>query len=88
MTSSYAQSNKLKFLDESGETYVKGFVRGQFWARYLDMNQTSINSEEVANKFDISIRRLRMGVSAQHTKIICLFHGGNNINLKMKRLCL
>jgi hypothetical protein len=36
MTSSYAQSNKLKIiLDESGETYVKGFVRGQFWARYL-----------------------------------------------------
>jgi hypothetical protein len=28
---------------------------------------TSINSEEVANKFDISIRRLRMGVSAQLT---------------------
>jgi hypothetical protein len=43
-------------------------VRGQFWARYLDMNPgTSINSEEVANKFDISIRRLRMGVSAQAT---------------------
>jgi hypothetical protein len=45
MTSSYAQSNKLKLFYESGETY-KGFVRGQFWARYLDMNPgTSINSE-------------------------------------------
>jgi hypothetical protein len=30
MTSSYAQSNKLKLFYESGETYVKGFVRGQF----------------------------------------------------------
>jgi hypothetical protein len=44
---------------------------------------TSINSEEVANKFDISIRRLRMGVSAQTP---CLFHvWGNNINLKNEK---
>jgi hypothetical protein len=89
MTSSYAQSNKLKIiLDESGETYVKGFVRGQFWARYLDMNPgTSINSEEVANKFDISIRRLRMGVSAQLTPKLYVYSmfGGNNINLKNEK---
>jgi hypothetical protein len=38
MTSSYAQS-KLKIILDESETYVKGFVRGQFWARYLDMNQ-------------------------------------------------
>jgi hypothetical protein len=38
MTSSYAQSNKLKIiLDESGETYVKG-LRGQF-GTLSDMNQ-------------------------------------------------
>jgi hypothetical protein len=39
-----------------------------------DMNPgTSINSEEVANKFDISIRRLRMGVSAQLTPKLYAF---------------
>jgi hypothetical protein len=48
------------------------------------MNPGTINSEEVANKFDISIRRLRMGVSAQLTPKLYVYSmfGGNNINLK------
>ena len=85
MTTSSAQSNKLKIdLEQSGETYIKGFVRGQFWGRYLQMNPGStINGEAVANKFDISIRRLRMGISAQLTPKLYVYSmfGGNNINL-------
>jgi hypothetical protein len=39
-----------------------------------DMNPgTSINSEEVANKFDISIRRLRMGKPATTKKLYSMF---------------
>jgi hypothetical protein len=68
MTSSYAQSNKLKFF---WTNLVRPMLKGSCvvsLGTLSDMNPgTSINSEEVANKFDISIRRLRMGVSAQLT---------------------
>jgi len=85
----YAQSNKLKLnLDESGKTYIKGSIRAQFWGRYIDMNPgTNINGESVANKFDFSIRRLRMGVSAQLTPKLYVYSlfGGNNINLRNEK---
>jgi hypothetical protein len=83
MTSSYAQSNKLKIiLDESGETYVKGFVRGQFWARYLDMNPgTSINSEEVASSIFL-FEDCEWEFQLLPKIYVYSMFGGNNINLK------
>lgn len=78
------------FLDKSVKTYVKGFVRGQFWIRYLCKNPgTSINCEAVANKFDSSIRRLRMGVSVQLTLKLYVYSifSGYNRNLKNEKDC-
>lgn len=87
--SSSAQSDKLKInLDESGKTYIKASVRGQFWSRYSDMNPgTTINGEAVTNKVDFSIRRLRMGVSAQLSPKLYVYSlfGGNNINLSNEK---
>ncbi|UQD54876.1 OprO/OprP family phosphate-selective porin [Flavobacterium sp. K5-23] len=84
-----AQSDKLKInLDESGKTYIKGYIRGQFWGRYNDMNPgTTINGEPVTNKFDFSIRRLRMGVTAQLSPKLYVnsLFGGNNINLSNEK---
>ncbi len=83
---SYSQTNKLKLnLDESGKTYIKGFVRGQFWTRYTDMNPgTTVNGEAVDQAFDFSIRRLRMGLSAQLSPKLYVYtmFGGNNLNQK------
>ncbi|MGJ8744829.1 porin [Polaribacter sp.] len=88
-SSSYAQSNKLKLnLDESGKTYVKASVRMQLWARYFDSNPgTTINGEAANNVFDISMRRLRMGISAQLTPKLYVYSlfGGNNMNSKSER---
>jgi len=79
-----AQSNKLKLnFDETGETYVKASVRMQLWTRYFDTNPgTTINGENVANVFDVSVRRLRMGIEAQLTPKLYVYtlFGGNNIN--------
>lgn len=79
-----AQSNKLKLnFDETGETYVKASVRMQLWTRYFDTNPgTTINGENVDNVFDVSVRRLRMGVSAQLTPKLYVYSlfGGNNLN--------
>jgi len=84
-----AQSNKLKLnLDETGETYVKASVRMQLWTRYFDTNPgTTINGENANNVFDVSIRRLRMGVSAQLTPKLYVYSlfGGNNINAVTER---
>lgn len=81
-----AQSNKLKLnLDDSGKTYIKASVRMQLWARYFDTNPgTTINGESASNVFDISVRRLRMGVSAQLSPKLYVYSlfGGNNINAK------
>lgn len=83
-SSSYSQSNKLKLnLDESGKTYIKASVRMQLWARYFDTNPgTTISGESADNVFDLSVRRLRMGVSAQLTPKLYVYSlfGGNNIN--------
>lgn len=79
-----AQSNKLKLnFDETGETYVKASVRMQLWTRYFDTNPgTTINGENVDNVSDVSVRRLRMGVSAQLTPKLYVYSlfGGNNLN--------
>ena len=86
---SYSQSNKLKLnLDDSGKTYIKASVRMQLWARYFDTNPgTTINNESADNVFDLSVRRLRMGVSAQLTPKLYVYSlfGGNNINAKTEK---
>ena len=85
----YSQSNKLKLnLDESGKTYIKASVRMQLWTRYIETNPgTTINGEIADNVFDISIRRLRMGVSAQLTPKLYVYSlfGGNNINVTSEK---
>ena len=84
-----AQSNKLKLnFDDTGETYVKASLRMQLWTRYFDTNPgTTINGENVNNVFDVSIRRLRMGVSAQLTPKLYVYSlfGGNNINSRSEK---
>lgn len=86
---SHAQSNKLKLnLDESGKTYIKASVRMQLWARYFDTNPgTTINGENAAQVFDISVRRLRMGISAQLSPKLYVYSlfGGNNINVTTEK---
>ncbi|MBK5208437.1 MAG: porin [Flavobacteriaceae bacterium] len=86
---SYSQSNKLKLnLDESGKTYIKASVRMQLWARYFETNPgTTINGESANEVFDLSIRRLRMGVSAQLTPKLYVYSlfGGNNINVTTEK---
>lgn len=79
-----AQSNKLKLnFDETGDTYVKASVRMQLWTRYFDTNPgTTINGENADNVFDVSVRRLRMGINAQLTPKLYVYSlfGGNNMN--------
>lgn len=79
-----AQSDKLKLnFDDTGETYVKASVRMQLWTRYFDTNPgTTINGEAVNNVFDVSVRRLRMGIDAQLTPKLYVYSlfGGNNLN--------
>ncbi len=86
---SYSQSNKLKLnLDESGKTYIKASVRMQLWARYFETNPgTTINNESTNNVFDLSVRRLRMGISAQLTPKLYVYSlfGGNNINVTTEK---
>lgn len=76
--------NKLKLnFDESGNTYIKANIATQIWVRYAEMNPGStINNAEVANTFEVSMRRLRIGISAQLTPkfLIVTSFGGNNLN--------
>jgi hypothetical protein len=80
-----SQENKLKLnLNDSGSSYIKGSIRGQFWMRYNEMNPgTVINGEPVDNKLDFSIRRFRVNVTAQLNPKLFVYglFGGNNINL-------
>lgn len=73
---------KLNF-DESGRTYLKANIATQIWTRYSEMNPGStINNSEVRNTFEVSMRRLRIGISAQLTpKLLFVTSlGGNNLN--------
>lgn len=85
----FAQSGKLKLnLNDSGTTYIKASLRGMFWARHMEMNPgTTINDEAVNNAFDVSIRRVRLGVFAQLNPKLYVFAllGGNNINMKTEK---
>ena len=84
-----AQNKRLKLkLDETGNTYIKASIRAQFWARFTENNPgTTINDELVTNTFDVSVRRLRMGIFAQLTPKLYVFSlfGGNNINQKSEK---
>ncbi len=84
-----AQSGKLKInLDEEGKTYIKGSLRGQFWARYYDTNPgSSVNGDPTGSITDFSIRRVRMNVSAQLTPKLFVYSlfGSNNINTKTEK---
>ncbi|APD07711.1 hypothetical protein UJ101_02210 [Flavobacteriaceae bacterium UJ101] len=83
------QAQKLKLnLDETGKTYIKGSLRGQFWARYYDTNPgTTVNGDPTGSITDFSIRRIRANISAQLTPKIFVYAllGGNNINSKTEK---
>ena len=84
-----AQSEKLRInLDSTGQTYIKASFRGQFWARYTEMNPgTQIDGEPINNALDFSIRRVRMNLSAQLSPRIFVFvlMGNNNLNERTER---
>lgn len=81
---SFSQLNKLRInLDETGETYIKGNFRAQFWTRYIDMNPgTKYGEDLVDQRIDFSIRRIRAGIQAQLTPKLFFYSliGGNNLN--------
>ncbi|TNJ46146.1 porin [Tamlana fucoidanivorans] len=57
----------------------------QIWLRYSDLNQGSlVNGEPTSSFTDVSIRRIRIPISAQVTPRIFAYaiFGGNNYNLK------
>ncbi|WP_194766048.1 porin [Tamlana sp. I1] len=60
-------------------------ARAQIWLRYSDLNKGSlVNSEPTSHFTDISIRRIRIPISAQITPKIYVsaMFGDNNYNLK------
>lgn len=66
-------------------------ITSQIWLRYSDLNEGSIIHEEATSNFlDISIRRLRIPISAQVTPKIYTYaiFGGNNYNFKDKNFSL
>lgn len=79
-----SQSSKLRVnFDEEGKTYFKAAIRTQFWLRYTDLNPGSqINGEDLDQKTDVSIRRLRITAAAQLTERFYFYSlwGFNNLN--------
>lgn len=70
---------------------IKWNITSQIWLRYSDLNSGStINNEGVSNFFDISVRRLRIPISAQITPKIYMYSiiGGNNYNFKNRTFAL
>lgn len=60
-------------------------LTSQFWLRYSDLNEGSIIHGEPTSEFlDISIRRLRIPISAQISPKVFVYaiFGGNNYNFK------
>lgn len=80
----FAQSGKLRMdLDKSGETYITGAFRGQFWTRFTEMNPgTHISNDTISNGLDFSIRRIRISLAAQLSPRLFVFvlMGNNNLN--------
>lgn len=70
---------------EEFKPLVKWNVTAQFWLRYSDLNEGSlINGEETNSFADVSIRRLRIPITAQITPKLYGYTilGGNNYNFK------
>lgn len=62
-------------------------LRAQIWLRYSDLNEGSlVNGEPTSSYTDVSIRRLRIPISAQVTPKIYAYalFGGNNYSFKNK----
>lgn len=71
------------YLNETGSSYVKFSVLGQFWLRQQQMNPgTTVNGTPKDNSTDIGIRRLRMQVYGQLTDRAFFYVqlGQNNFN--------
>jgi hypothetical protein len=71
------------YLNETGSSYVKFSVLGQFWLRQQQMNPgTTVNNTPKDNSTDIGIRRLRMQVYGQLTDRTFFYVqlGQNNFN--------
>lgn len=81
----WAVAQKLKVnLDPAGQTYIKGGIRANFWARYYQTNPGStMGGEAIREVADFSIRRLRINFQAQLTPKLFFYSnfGNNNINL-------
>ncbi|PSK92030.1 hypothetical protein [Taibaiella chishuiensis] len=78
----FIKDRKL-YLNESGSSYVKFTVLGQFWLRQQELNPgTTINGTPKDNSTDIGIRRLRMQVYGQLTDRAFFYVqlGQNNFN--------
>ena len=79
-----AQGPRLRLnLDDKGETYIRASLRGQFWARYTEMNPgTHIENDTLQNGLDFSIRRIRLNIAAQLTPRVYVYMlmGNNNLN--------
>jgi hypothetical protein len=71
--------------EEAFKPTINWNVRAQIWLRYSDLNEGSlINNEPVSNATDITIRRLRIPITAQVTPKIYFYSilGGNNYSFK------
>ncbi|MDG1730289.1 MAG: porin [Algibacter sp.] len=72
---------------EEFKPIIKWNIRGQIWMRYSNLNEGSlINNEPTSDFTDISVRRLRIPISAQITPKIYIYSilGGNNYSFKTK----
>ena len=81
-----AQEERLRLnLDDQGDTYIKASLRGQFWARFTQMNPgTHIENDTLENGLDFSIRRIRLSIAAQLSPRVYVYMlmGNNNLNEK------
>lgn len=70
---------------ETFKPTLKWNITSQFWLRYSDLNDGStIHGEPTSEFLDISIRRLRIPISAQISPKVYVYaiFGGNNYNFK------
>lgn len=70
---------------EKFKPVIKWNVRAQIWLRYSDLNEGStINGEQTSSYTDVSLRRLRIPLTAQITPKLYFYSifGGNNYNYK------
>ena len=76
---------------EAFKPIIKWNIKAQIWMRYAELNDGSlVNSESTSNYSDVSIRRIRMPISAQVTPQVFMYAiiGGNNYNIKEDKMPL